>query len=106
ARILVSFALLAITVACLGLFGAATYNMERRTREIGVRKVMGAEVREIINLLLWQFSKPVMLANLIAWPVATGVMLHWLQQFPYQISSWWLLPLCVFVGAIALLITV
>lgn len=105
ARMLISFALLAITIACLGLFGSATYNIERRTREIGIRKVMGAEVREIVSLLLWQFSKPVMLANLIAWPLAIWLMLRWLTQFPYQISAWWLLPLCVVAGMLALAIT-
>lgn len=104
ARILVSFALIAIIVACLGLFGSAAYNIERRTREIGIRKVMGAEVREIVSLLVWQFSKPVLLANVIAWPVVLWAMLTWLQQFPYRIDIVLLPVLCASAGLLALLI--
>lgn len=102
AQLLMSFALLAIIIACLGLYGSAAYSMQRRTKEIGVRKVMGAEVREIITLLLWQFSKPVLFANIIAWPLAAWTMLTWLQRFPYQIDALILIPLCVLAGAIAL----
>ena len=76
--------------------------MDRRTKEIGIRKVMGAEVREIMTLLLWQFSKPVLFANAIAWPLATWAMLRWLQRFPYQIDALVLIPLCVLAGAVAL----
>jgi putative ABC transport system permease protein len=102
AQLLVSFALLAIVIACLGLYGSASFSMDRRTKEIGIRKVMGAEVREIVALLVWQFSKPVLLANAIAWPLATWAMLKWLQRFPYQIDALVLIPLCVLAGAIAL----
>lgn len=104
ARMLVSFSLLAIVVACLGLFGSAAFNVERRTKEIGVRKVLGAEVRQIVMLLLWQFSKPVLLANVIAWPIALWAMLRWLQRFPYQIDAVLLLPLCLAAGLLALAI--
>jgi putative ABC transport system permease protein len=104
ARLLLSFALLAIAVACLGLFGSAAFNVERRTKEIGVRKVMGAEVREIVRLLLWQFSRPVLLANLVAWPVAVWAMLNWLQRFTYRIDDWTLLPICAGAGFSALCI--
>jgi len=72
--------------ACLGLFGLAAFTAERRTREIGVRKVFGARTRDIVQLLLWQFSIPVLIANLIAWPVAWFYLHHWLQGYAYRIS--------------------
>ena len=81
-----AFAALAILVACLGLFGLAAFVAERRTKEIGIRKVFGATVRDIVALLTWQFSKPVVLANLIAWPVAWWVMRDWLNGFDARIS--------------------
>jgi putative ABC transport system permease protein len=102
ARMLISFSLLAIAIACLGLYGSAAFAVGRRTREIGIRKVMGAEVREIVALLLWQFSRPVLLANVVAWPVALWAMLTWLQRFPYQIDKLLLIPLCVLAGFAAL----
>src|SRR5690606_14936020 len=102
--ILLSFAILAIVIACLGLFGSAAFNVARRGKEIGIRKVLGAEVREIVTLLLWQFSKPVMFANLVAWPVTAWAMMSWLQQFPYQVEAWLLLPICALAGLAALLI--
>ncbi|WP_243455847.1 ABC transporter permease [Sphingosinicella sp. BN140058] len=70
AKTFAGFAVLAVIVACLGLFGLAAFTAERRTREIGVRKVLGARTRDIVKLLAWQFSKPVIVANLIAWPIA------------------------------------
>src|SRR3546814_7847693 len=79
AQTFAAFALLAVIVACLGLFGLAAFTAERRTKEIGVRKVMGARSRDIVRLLAWQFSKPVIVANLIAWPVAWWVMRDWLN---------------------------
>lgn len=102
ARVLISFSLLAIIVACLGLYGMASFTVERRTKEIGLRKVMGAKVKTIVKLLLWQFSKPVLLANFIAWPVAVWIMLNWLERFPYQIALWLLGPFCLMAGLIAL----
>ncbi|HYD14544.1 MAG TPA: FtsX-like permease family protein [Allosphingosinicella sp.] len=80
------FALLAVMIACLGLFGLAAFAAERRTREIGIRKVFGATVRDIVKLLAWQFSKPVVVANLIAWPVAWWVMRDWLNGFDARIA--------------------
>ncbi len=80
------FALLAVAVACLGLFGLAAFTAERRTKEIGVRKVFGARSRDIVRLLAWQFSKPVILANLIAWPAAWWVMRRWLDTFDARID--------------------
>jgi putative ABC transport system permease protein len=101
-QMFVVFSLFSIFIACLGLYGASAFSVERRTREIGIRKVMGAEIRQIVALLLWQFSKPVLLANVIAWPFALWAMLTWLRQFPYQIDAVLLIPLCVLAGAVAL----
>jgi putative ABC transport system permease protein len=80
------FAILAVVIACLGLFGLAAFTAERRTKEIGIRKVFGASTRDIIQLLAWQFSKPVVIANLIAIPVAWWVMRDWLNSFDARIA--------------------
>jgi putative ABC transport system permease protein len=85
-KIFAGFAILAILVACLGLFGLAAFAADRRTREIGIRKVFGARSRDIVRLLAWQFSKPVIVANLIAWPVAWWVMRDWLDTFDARIA--------------------
>jgi putative ABC transport system permease protein len=81
AKTFAAFAILAVIVACLGLFGLAAFTAERRTKEIGIRKVLGARTRDIVQLLAWQFSKPVIVANLIAWPAAWWVMRRWLDTF-------------------------
>jgi putative ABC transport system permease protein len=86
AKTFAGFALLAVVVACLGLFGLAAFTAERRTKEIGIRKVLGARSRDIVRLLAWQFSKPVIIANLIAWPVAWWVMRDWLNGFEARID--------------------
>ena len=80
------FVAIAIFIACLGLFGLAAFTAGRRTKEIGIRKVFGARNRDVIVLLLWQFSIPVLIANLIAWPIAWYYLQHWLQGFAYRIS--------------------
>jgi putative ABC transport system permease protein len=80
------FSLLAVVIACLGLFGLAAFTAERRTKEIGIRKVLGARVRDIVQLLAWQFSQPVVVANLVAWPVAWWVMRDWLNGFDARID--------------------
>ncbi|HEX8669151.1 MAG TPA: ABC transporter permease [Allosphingosinicella sp.] len=79
------FTLLAVVIACLGLFGLAAFTAERRTKEIGIRKVFGARVPDIVRLLAWQFSKPVIVANVIAWPVAWWAMRDWLNGFDARI---------------------
>jgi len=84
--IFAAFSGLAILIACLGLFGLAAFTAERRTKEIGLRKVLGAGVPDIVRLLVWQFSKPVLIANLIAWPVAWIGMNEWLKGFSYRID--------------------
>lgn len=80
------FVFVAIAIACLGLFGLAAFTAGRRTKEIGIRKVFGARVVQIVWLLLTQFSMPVLLANLIAWPVAWYYLSHWLQGYAYRIN--------------------
>jgi putative ABC transport system permease protein len=86
ATIFAAFAGLAIIVACLGLYGLAAFTAERRTREIGIRKVLGAHDRDIVRLLVWQFSQPVLIANIIAWPVAWWLMRDWLDGFDARID--------------------
>lgn len=86
ATIFAAFAVLAVVVGCLGLFGLATFTAERRTKEIGIRKVLGARTRDIVRLLVWQFTRPVIVANLIAWPVAWWLMRDWLNGFDARIG--------------------
>ena len=86
AKTFAAFAGLAIIVACLGLYGLAAFTAERRTREIGIRKVLGAKTGDIVGLLVWQFSRPVLIANIIAWPVAWWLMRDWLDGFANRID--------------------
>jgi len=98
------FASLAIFIACLGLFGLAAFTAEQKTKEIGVRKVLGASVPSIVSILLRQFTKWVVLANIIAWPIGYYIMKSWLQTFAYRIDlniSYFILA-----GLITLLIAV
>ena len=76
----------AVVIACLGLFALSAFAAERRTKEIGIRKVLGARIRDIVRLLVWQFSKPIIVANLIAWPVAWYLMRDWLNNFDARID--------------------
>ncbi|WP_395613638.1 ABC transporter permease [Allosphingosinicella sp.] len=95
AKVFAGFALLAIIVACLGLFGLAAFTAERRTKEIGIRKVLGARIRDIVGLLAWQFSKPVLFAMPVAWLVAWYAMKKWLETFDTRID----MSVLLFVGA-------
>jgi putative ABC transport system permease protein len=96
------FVMIALFIACLGLFGLAVFTAERRTKEIGVRKVSGARTGDIVTLMLWRISAPVLVANLIAWPIAYVYLRHWLDGYAYRIA---LDPLYfVVAGAAALLI--
>jgi putative ABC transport system permease protein len=83
------FSILAIFVACMGLFGLATYTAEQKTKEIGVRKILGASASSIYLLLSQEFLKWVALANIIAWPVAYYAMNKWLQNFAFRITIGW-----------------
>jgi putative ABC transport system permease protein len=80
------FAILAVVIGCLGLFGLAAFTAERRTKEIGIRKVLGARTRDIVRLLVWQFSRPVLIANLVAWPIAWWLMRDWLNGFDTRVT--------------------
>ena len=80
------FVAIAIAISALGLFGLAAFSAERRTQEIGIRKVFGARTRDVVFLLLWQFSLPVVLANLLAWPLAWYYLQDWLRGFDYRIT--------------------
>lgn len=84
-NIVTSFSILAILLACLGLFALAAFTTQRRTKEMGIRKTLGASTPHIIVLLSTNFLKLVLLANLIAWPLAYYLTQHWLQEFAYRI---------------------
>ncbi|MGD9160857.1 MAG: ABC transporter permease, partial [Desulfobacteraceae bacterium] len=103
-KILICFSLLAVVIACMGLFGTASFTVERRTMEIGLRKVMGAKVKNIVRLLIWQFSKPILIANIIAWPVAILAMQYWLDRFQYRFNPLYMIPICLASGLIAFVI--
>ncbi|HYK47220.1 MAG TPA: ABC transporter permease [Parafilimonas sp.] len=106
-KLFISFAVFAIFIACLGLFGLVTYAAEQRTKEIGIRKVLGANVGGIVTMLSKDFAKLVLIASLIAFPVGWLAMNKWLEGFAYRINiSWWVF-IVAGVGAIAIaLITV
>jgi putative ABC transport system permease protein len=85
------FAIITIIVSCLGLFGLAAYTAERRTKEIGIRKVLGASLQNVVSLLSKDFLKLVVIALLIASPLAWYLMNNWLQEYSYRISvQWWM----------------
>lgn len=104
AQLFAAFAALAVIVACLGLYGLASFNAEQRTKEIGIRKVLGATVVDIVRLMVWQFSRPVLLANLIAWPVAGYFMLDWLTQFQYRLDDTYVIWTAISAGIAGLLV--
>jgi putative ABC transport system permease protein len=83
------FSILAIFLCCLGLFGLASFTVEQRSKEIAVRKVLGASVGELVKMLSWKFLKWVTIANLFAWPVAYFFMNSWLQSFIYRVGIGW-----------------
>jgi putative ABC transport system permease protein len=91
---------LTIFVACLGLFGLATFTAEQRTKEIGVRKVLGATVTSIVALLSKDFLKLVLIANVLALPVAWWIMNQWLQEFAYRIDISWTVFVIAILSAI------
>ena len=80
----IGLSIVAITIACLGLYALASFVAERRTKEISIRKVLGATVRSIAGMLAWDFSKLVIIANVIAWPLAWWFMQQWLSNFAYR----------------------
>ncbi len=106
-QIFTAFSVLAGFIACLGLFGLASFTAEQRTKEIGVRKVLGASLSSIITLLSKEFLKWVLIANIIAWPVSYYAMNRWLQNFAYRISIGpWVFLLAAFIALGIALLTV
>ena len=101
------FALVAVLLACLGLLALASSIAERRTREIGIRKALGADTGEIVSLLLRQFARPVLWANLIAWPLTAYVMHSWLHGFAYHVElALWPFPAAAALALVIALLTV
>ena len=106
-KLFITFAVFAIFIACLGLFGLVTYAAEQRIKEIGIRKVLGASVGEIVTMISKDFVKLVLIAFVIAFPVAWWVMNKWLQSFAYRINiSWWVFALAGLLTIAIALITV
>jgi putative ABC transport system permease protein len=90
-KIFITFTALAIFISCLGLFGLVSFMTQQRTKEIGVRKALGATIPRICFLLSKEYTKCVLFANIIAWPLAWFMMNKWLQNFAYHIKiDWWI----------------
>ena len=106
-NIINSFTLMAIFISCLGLFGLTAFSAEQRSKEIGVRKVLGASVSGIVQLLSKDFLKLVTVAMVIALPIAGWVMNKWLQNFAYRVKiSWWMFVLAGTIAVAIALLTV
>jgi putative ABC transport system permease protein len=106
-RIFISFSVFAIFIACLGLFGLVTYAAEVRTKEMGIRKVLGASVSQIVGLLSADFLKLVILASAIACPIAWWGMHLWLQDFAYRTTiGWWVFVLSMILALVITVLTV
>lgn len=101
------FSVLAILVSCLGLFGLACYTAEKRTKEIGIRKVLGASVGSLAQLLSVDFLKLVCVSCIVAFPVAWWALHNWLQHYQYRTTvQWWVFPLAALIAIIIAAITV
>ena len=106
-KIAFSFSFLAILIACLGLFGLATYMAEQRTKEIGIRKVLGASVSGIVQMLSKDFVKLVLIACVFALPLAWWAMSQWLQNFAYRVTiGWWVFAAAAVIALIIAVLTV
>jgi putative ABC transport system permease protein len=106
-KVAFSFSFLAILIACLGLFGLATYMAEQRTKEIGIRKVLGASVSGIVQMLSKDFVKLVLIACVFAIPLAWWAMSEWLQNFAYRVSiGWWVFAAAAVIALIIAVLTV
>jgi len=100
-------ATLAIIISCLGLFGLASYSAERRVKEVDIRKVLGASVQNIVSMLSKDFLKYVLIAALIAWPLAWFSVYKWLQDYAYRIDiTWWIFLLAVLIAIIIAFLTI
>ena len=106
-KVALTFAILTILIACLGLFGLVTYMAEQRTKEIGIRKVLGASVPNIVSLLSGEFLVLVVISVLIASPIAYYAMSQWLTEFAYRIEiSWWMFLIAGVLAVCIALLTV
>ncbi len=106
-KIFGSFAVFAILIACLGLFGLVTYAAEQRTKEIGIRKVLGASVNNIVRMLSNDFLKLVGISAVIAFPIAWYAMNRWLQDFAYRTNiSWWIFAVAALLAVVITVLTV
>ena len=100
-------AAVAVTIACLGLVGLSASLAQRRTKEIGIRKAMGAGTADVLRMLLWQFTRPVLASMLIAWLVAGMLMNRWLHGFAYHVKlDPWLMVAAAAAGLVIALATV
>ncbi len=98
---------IAIFISCMGLFGLATFTAQQRTKEIGIRKVLGASITTIVSMLSKDYLKPVLIAIIIASPIAYYFMHQWLQDFVYRINiSWWVFILAGLSAILIALITI
>ncbi|MHA4809976.1 ABC transporter permease [Flavitalea flava] len=106
-KIAIIFSVLAILISCLGMFGLATFVAEQRTKEIGIRKVLGASMHGIVGLLSADFMKLVAIAFIIAAPFAWWIMNKWLQDFVYRVNfSWWIFLVAGMAALLIALVTV
>jgi len=100
-------ATLAIIISCLGLFGLASYSAERRIKEVGIRKVLGASVQNITTMLSKDFLKYVLMATIIAWPLAWLAVYKWLQDYAYRVNiSWWIFVVAGLIACIIAIVTI
>jgi ABC-type antimicrobial peptide transport system permease subunit len=101
------FALLAIVITCLGLFGLSAFTAERRTKEIGIRKVLGASIPGITGLLSKDFLKLVVISSIISFPLAWWIMYNWLQDYAYRVQiSWWIFLVAAGLAVLIALLTI
>ena len=106
-RLLWIFTVMAILIGCMGLFALAAFSAEQRIKEIGIRKVLGASVVNLTTLLAKNFLRLVLLASLLAFPVAWWAMHNWLQDFPYRVNiSFWVFVVTGLASLLIALITV
>jgi len=106
-QIFITFAVLAILIACLGLFGLVTYAAEQKIKEIGIRKVLGANIVTIVLIMLKDFMKLVLIASLIGFPIAWWAMSKWLQDFAYRTNiAWWIFLLAAIITVFIALFTI
>jgi putative ABC transport system permease protein len=106
-KIFIAFSILAILIACLGLLGLVSFISEQRTKEIGIRKVLGASVASIVTMLNRDFAKSILWANLMAWPLASHAMNEWLQNFAYRVGmELWIFALASGLSLIIAILTI